>query len=269
MLIVGLALALVVGLAMGLLGAGGSILTVPILVYVIGFEAKSAIAMSLAVVGATSLVGAVRHARMGNLNLRIAGIFGLVAMAGTYLGARLSIFFSGEAQLALFAFVMLLAGGFMWREHERNDGELPPPRHPLLAHLAIAIEGLAVGVLTGLVGVGGGFMIVPALVLLERLPMKQAVGTSLAIIALKSFAGFVGYLGRVDVDWAFMAGFTAVAVAGIWVGAHLVQRVSHDALKRGFAILLLVMGTWMLYQNRSVVLPAAAEGKSPPAVLVP
>src|SRR5690606_35138825 len=117
----------------------------------------------------------------------------------------------------------------------------------------IVIEGIAVGVLTGLVGVGGGFLIVPALVLLGVLPMKQAVGTSLLVIALKSAAGFCGYLGQVDVQWAFMAVFTAVAVAGILAGTYLVRFVSQAQLKRAFAVFLLVMGGFILWQNRSVL----------------
>jgi uncharacterized membrane protein YfcA len=251
MLILGFALALLVGLSLGLLGGGGSILTVPIFVYILDIEAKAAIAMSLAVVGGTSLIGALRHGQVGNVNARVALIFGPVAMIGTYLGARLSVFFSGAMQLALFAVVMLLAAFFMLRE----SLALPTPRRPRrpgLALVLIVAEGLFVGVLTGLVGVGGGFLIVPVLVLLTGLPMKQAVGTSLLVIALKSFAGFAGYVGQVDVNWGFMAGFTAVAIVGIWIGAHLLQYVSQVVLKRAFAVLLLVMGFWILYQNRVV-----------------
>lgn len=251
-MILGFALALLVGLSLGLLGGGGSIITVPIFVYILDIEAKAAIAMSLAVVGGTSLVGALRHGQAGNLNARVALIFGPVAMLGTYLGARLSVLFSGAMQLALFAVVMLVAAFFMLRE---SLAALPTPRRPRRPGLALALivaEGLFVGVLTGLVGVGGGFLIVPVLVLLTGLPMKQAVGTSLLVIALKSFAGFAGYVGQVDVSWGFMAGFTAVAIAGIWIGAHLVQYVSQVALKRAFAVLLVVMGCWILYQNRAV-----------------
>ncbi len=240
MMIFGLALALVVGLTMGLVGAGGSILTVPIFVYVLGFQVKDAIAMSLAVVGATSLVGALRHARMKNVELRIVLIFGPVAMLGTY----------GGAQLALFAVVMLAAAIFMLRD-QRGDQPYAASAgwHSKLAVTLLVVEALAVGVLTGLVGVGGGFLIVPVLVLLAGLPMKQAVGTSLPIIALKSFAGFGGYLGQVDVAWDVIAAFTAIAIVGIWIGTHLVQLVSPPALKRGFGVLILVMGTAILFQS--------------------
>lgn len=254
MMILGLALAALIGLSLGMLGGGGSILTVPIFVYVLGFEAKEAIAMSLAVVGATSLFGAAGHWRAGNVNLRVAVIFGVVAMAGTYAGARLAVFFSGAAQLTLFALVMLLAAIFMFRDRTPRvaDGVTPAPDVPMPLFLII-IEGLAVGVLTGLVGVGGGFLIVPALVLLGRVPMKQAIGTSLLVIAMKSFAGFIGYLGQVEVQWGFMAGFTAVAVVGILAGTWLVRFVPQHALKRAFAVFLLVMGAFILYQNRGVL----------------
>lgn len=255
--VLGLVLGLLIGLSLGLLGGGGSILTVPIFVYILGFEAKEAIAMSLGVVGATSLFGAIGHWRAGNVNLRVASIFGVVAMVGTYLGARLAIFFSGAAQLALFAVVMLVAAYFMIRDKrpsvdpDRSRGEGTGMPVGL-----IVLEGIAVGILTGLVGVGGGFLIVPALVLLGKVPMKEAVGTSLLVIALKSAAGFYGYLGQVEIAWAFMTAFTGVAVAGILVGTYLVRFVPQSALKRAFAIFLLVMGGFILYQNRAVILPA-------------
>jgi uncharacterized protein len=257
-LLTGLALAALIGLSLGLLGGGGSILTVPIFVYVLGFEAKEAIAMSLAVVGATSLFGAAGHWRAGNVNPRVAVVFGAVAMAGTYLGARLAVFFSGGAQLTLFAGVMLLAAVFMFRD--RTPAPDPAAAVVPMPLALLVAEGMAVGILTGLVGVGGGFLIVPALVLLGRLPMKEAVGTSLLVIAMKSAAGFVGYLGQVEVQWGFIAAFTAVATAGIVAGTALVRHVSQHRLKRAFSVFLVVMGVFILYQNRSVIRPAwAAE----------
>jgi uncharacterized protein len=251
-MLLGLALATLIGLALGLMGGGGSILTVPILVYVLGLGAKEAIAMSLAVVGATSLFGAVGHWRAGNVNPRVAGIFGAVAMAGTYLGARLAVFFSGPAQLALFAAVMLLAAFFMFRP--KRLPENPGTTQKKMPLGLIVVEGIAVGILTGLVGVGGGFLIVPALVLLGKVPMKQAVGTSLLVIAMKSAAGFVGYLGQVEVDWAFMGLFTGASIGGILLGTWLVRFVPQNTLQRAFAVFLLVMGGFILYQNRGVVL---------------
>jgi len=253
-MILGLLLAALIGLALGLLGGGGSIITVPIFVYVLGLEPKEAIAMSLAVVGVTSLFGAAGHWRAGNVNLRVAGIFGLVAMVGTYLGARLAVFVSGATQMTLFAAVMLIAAFFMFRPRRLPSGTLEPDAPTSMPLGLIVVEGIAVGVLTGLVGVGGGFLIVPALVLLGKVPMKQAVGTSLLVIAMKSAAGFVGYLGQVEVDWAFMGLFSTVSIVGILLGTYLVRFVPQHTLQRAFAVFLLLMGSFILYQNRGVVL---------------
>jgi uncharacterized membrane protein YfcA len=246
----GLALGIAVGLSLGLLGGGGSILTVPVFVYVLGFGPKESIAMSLAAVGAVSVAGALAHWRVGNVKWRIAGIFSVVAMAGTYLGARLAVFFSGTAQLLLFSVVMLVAAFFMLKPMRASAVTSKSADH--LPILWIVLEGLAVGVLTGLVGVGGGFLIVPALVLLGRVPMKQAVGTSLVIIAFKSAAGFVGYMGQVTIDWSFIGPFIAVAMLGILIGSRLVHYVPQRALQRAFAVFLLVIGTAILYSNRGV-----------------
>ena len=164
MALVGFALAALIGLSLGLLGGGGSILTVPVLVYVLGYEAKQAIVMSLVVVGITSLVGAVGHWRAGNVNLKSALIFGVITMLGAYLGARLAVLFTGGLQLTLLAVVMLAAAASMFRapQAEPTSRNVPPPTLPLIT---IGVVGLLVGVLTGVVGIGGGFLIVPALVL--------------------------------------------------------------------------------------------------------
>lgn len=253
----GFILAGLIGLSLGLLGGGGSILTVPIFVYVMGFGAKQAIAMSLPVVGATSLVGAAGHWRAGNVRLRTALFFGLIAMAGSYAGARLAVFVSGAAQLALLGVVMLAAAISMFRSgrqgraeqdfiQERRTGQR-------LSFPILVAVGLAVGILTGLVGIGGGFLIVPALVVLAKVPMKQAVGTSLLVIAMNSASGFLGYFGSVEIPWGLMALFTSIAVAGILVGTHLIRFVSQSVLKRAFAIFLVVLGVLILYQNRGVL----------------
>jgi uncharacterized protein len=263
----GLVLAGVVGLALGLLGGGGSILAVPIFVYVLGYEAKVAIAMSLGVVGFTSLAAAVGHWRSGNVDLRVAAVFGSVAMAGTYAGARLAAFVSGSFQLGLFAAVMLASAFFMFRGSSPRLASAPEPG-PMSIGLIVG-EGLLVGVLTGLVGVGGGFLIVPALVLLGKVPMRVAIGTSLVVIALKSAAGFAGYLGQVEVPWMFMGAFAAVATAGAVGGSHVIRFVPQHALRRSFAALLVVMGTLILYQNRAALMPghATASAPAPSAVL--
>lgn len=257
--LLGLSLAALIGLSLGLLGGGGSILTVPILVYVLGFGAKQSIAMGLAVVGVTSLFGAAGHWRKGQLQLRAALVFGALAMVGTYAGARLAVFIPGAVQLLLFATVMLVAAFFMFRngrkdatQEPREEGaRLPEPHKAPFPVMAVA--ALGVGGLTGLVGVGGGFLIVPALVLLVGLPMKQAVGTSLLVIALNSFVGFAGYLGHVEVPWAYLGIFTAVAVAGILAGTWASHFVSQAALKRAFSAFLVVMGLFILYKNRDAL----------------
>jgi uncharacterized membrane protein YfcA len=234
------------------LGGGGSILTVPIFVYVLGFGAKPAIAMTMPVVGVTSLFGAASHWRAGNVKLREALAFGLVAMAGAYAGARLAVLLSGATQLAMLAVVMLAAAiSMLCRSGQpatrgEASGNEPVSRWAMLA------VGVGVGMLTGLVGIGGGFLIVPALVLLAHLPMKQAVGTSLVVIAMNSAAGFTGYVGQVAIPWAFVSMFTAVAIVGIVAGAYLVRFVSPPALRRAFGVFLLLVGTAILYQNRGV-----------------
>lgn len=251
--IVGLTLAAVIGLSLGLLGGGGSILTVPILVYVLGFTAKQGIAMGLGVVGVTSLFGAAGHWRKGNVNLKAALTFGAVAMAGTYGGARLAAFMSGAAQLILFALVMLVAAVFMYRNGRKEAAQKEPatPRH--VNPVVIGAAAIATGALTGIVGVGGGFLIVPALVLLVGLPMKESIGTSLLVIALNSFVGFAGYLGQVSMPWGYLAGFTSIAVAGIAVGTWASHYVSQAALKRAFSGFLVVMGLFILVKNREAL----------------
>ena len=253
--VLGLALAALIGLTLGLLGGGGSILTVPVFVYLLGIPPKPAIAMSLAVVGTTSLVAAIGHWRAGNVHLRVAAIFGVVAMLGTFLGARLATLLDGRTQLAIFAVVMLVAAGVMLRNASGAAPAAAGAASPR-AMLLVVPAAIAVGVLTGVVGVGGGFLIVPALVVLARVPMKQAVGTSLLVIALNATTGFAGYLGQVEVRWAFMATFAAVASAAALGGAWLVRFVSQRALKRAFAVFLLLMGTFILWQNRDVLRPA-------------
>lgn len=250
--ILGFALAIVIGLALGLLGGGGSILTVPVLVYALGFAAKPAIAISLPVVGLTSLIGAAFHWWAGNVRLGTAAIFGVLAMGGAFLGARLSVFLHGATQLTLLAVVLLVSAVAMLRSsgiHRRELGDTTSrTRRALVAPVAFAV-----GILTGLVGVGGGFLIVPALVLLAHVPMRQAAGTSLLVIALNSAAGFVGYIGAVQVNWAFLARFTTVTVAGALIGAAMTRVVSVNVLRRAFAVFLLVVGGFVLYRNRDAL----------------
>ncbi len=246
MLTLGYVLAAVIGLSLGLLGGGGSILTVPVFVYVLGYDPKLAIAMSLPVVGVTSLVGAVSHGRSGNVSLRTALAFGAVAMLGAFAGARVALLLDGKVQLIILAVVMLAAATMMFRSPAINETDA---RQSLVV---LGLVAVAVGVLTGMVGVGGGFLVVPALVLLGRVPMKSAVGTSLVVIAMNCAAGFAGYIGKVDVPVRFMVRFTVVAVVGILVGTYLVRFVSARTLKRAFAVFLVCMGIFILVKNRAV-----------------
>jgi uncharacterized protein len=248
MMAVALGLALVIGLTLGLFGGGGSILTVPVLVYVLGVDPKLAIAMSFPVVGATSLVGAVGHWRAGNVRLSNALLFGLVAMAGSFLGARASVYVDGRVQLLILGAVMAAAAVMMLRSAAHDSGVAPPPRAQSRALYAVA---LAVGALTGLIGIGGGFLIVPALVVFGRMPMRQAVGTSLLVIAMNCVSGFAGQRNVAAIDWFVVITFTAFAITGILVGTRLARFVPQRALKQGFAALLFVIALLVLWQNYS------------------
>ena len=243
MTIVAGALAVLIGLTLGLLGGGGSILTVPVFVYVLGIEPKAAIAMSLPVVGAAALVGAIQRWRQGHVALATAVPFGLAAMASAYAAARLARDMNGHEQLVIFAGVMLAAAVSMLRHASVVPDTGTRPRWWLLLPV-----GVGVGALTGLVGAGGGFLIVPALVLFGRLPMLDAVGTSLLVIAMNTVAGSLGYIGVVDLRWPIVLGFGGLTIAGILVGSALVTRVPQAALKRAFALLLLVVASLMLWQ---------------------
>ena len=252
MIILGYALAALVGLSLGLLGGGGSILTVPIFVYVLGYDPKLAIVMSLPVVGGASLVGAISHWKNGNVKLGTAALFGIIAMAGAFAGARLAAFLTGTAQLVILAVVMVAAAISMFHSSRRDIRKMSgaPAVETRQVSLGLLLPvALAVGLLTGIVGIGGGFLIVPALVVLAHVPMKQAVGTSLLVIAMNSASGFAGYAGHMSLPWNFMLIFMAIAAAGILVGTKLVQYVSQAALKQGFSVFLLLIGALILFNN--------------------
>ncbi|WP_022836819.1 sulfite exporter TauE/SafE family protein [Salisaeta longa] len=241
--------ALAIGLVLGLLGSGGSILAVPVLVYLANETAKLAIAESLGIVTLISLVGAIPFAVRKQVDWRSVAFFGIPGMAGAYGGAYLSQFMSGALQLAIFALVMLAAAVMMFRDPPVQEEESAPH-----AAWKIVAEGLVVGVLTGIVGVGGGFLIVPALVLLGGLPMHLAVGTSLVIIALKSASGFVKYMdvlaaSGLTMHWDLMLVFSAIGIAGSFVGGRAGQYVPQRRLKRGFAVFLVLMGVFVFWQN--------------------
>lgn len=252
---------LATGLVLGLFGSGGSIIALPALLYLLHVEPKSAIAMSLGVVAVTATVSALDNWRRGLVDVRVALVFGLFGVAGTFAGARLGLLTPVAIQLGLFALVMYAAAWRMLKPARltvpaagvENVGNVAAIGgchdffSPCMGH--IALHGIGVGLLTGLVGVGGGFLIVPALVLLSGIPMKTAVGTSLAIVAAKSYAGFAGYMGGVPIDWALMGGFTAITIAGSFVGAHFSTRISQNALKKAFAWFLVAVASYILFNN--------------------
>lgn len=257
MLALTIALAVLVGVSLGLLGGGGSILTVPLLAYVAGMDAKQAIATSLLVVGVTSAVGAVSHARGGRVQWRTALLFGATAMAGAYAGGHLARFIPGTVLLIGFA-VMMIATAVAMLRGRQNAVEPKGERSRSLPVGKIILEGLVVGLVTGLVGAGGGFLVVPALVLLGGLSMPVAVGTSLVVIAMKSFAGLAGYLSSVQIDWAVAGMVTAAAVVGAIIGARLTSLVDPDLLRKGFGWFVLIMSAVILGQEIHVGVGIAA-----------
>ncbi|MCW9089525.1 MAG: sulfite exporter TauE/SafE family protein [Gammaproteobacteria bacterium] len=243
---------LATGIVLGLFGSGGSIVTTPALLYLLDVEPKSAIAMSLGIVALTATITSLQHWMKGNVNLKVTAVFGLFGIFGTYAGARLGVITPVVVQLTLFALVMYAAAWRMLRpaRPHRSAGAAAVVNEVVCdsgrCMMHVAMHGIVVGALTGLVGVGGGFLIVPALVLLSRLPMKQAIGTSLAIVAIKSYAGFAGYVGDVSIDYGLMAVFTTVAIAGSVAGTQFAHRISGEALKKGFAIFLMLVATYIL-----------------------
>ena len=246
MIALAVGLAVFVGIALGLLGGGGSILTVPLLAYVGGMDAKQAIATSLLVVGVTSLVGAISHARAGRVQWRTGLIFGAAGMAGAYAGGLLARFIPGTVLLIGFAVMMIATAVAMLRGRKNVDAPAQGPRLPVPK---IVAEGLVVGLVTGLVGAGGGFLVVPALALLGGLPMPVAVGTSLIVIAMKSFAGLAGYLSSVQINWTVALAVTAAAVVGSLIGARLTAKVNPDSLRKTFGWFVLAMSSVILAQE--------------------
>ncbi|MEJ6735771.1 MAG: sulfite exporter TauE/SafE family protein [Flavobacteriales bacterium] len=258
--ILGYIAAILIGLSLGLIGGGGSILTVPILVYLLGIDAAdTAPAYSLFVVGTASLIGATIKHKQGFVDMKTAIIFGLPAIFAVYITRRFLVpaipdeIFTLEQfiltkrilVMGLFAILMILASVSMIKG--RKDVEQTQPQkfnYPL-----ILIEGLFVGALTGLVGAGGGFIIIPALVMLSKLPMKKAVGTSLAIIAAKSLIGFLGDVQTLEIDWTLLLIFTALASLGIFIGNQLSHKIEGAKLKKGFGWFVLIMGAYILIKE--------------------
>jgi len=239
-----------IGLSLGLMGSGGSILTVPVLVYLVDQSEKVAIAGSLIIVGAIALLGSLPYMRQKLVDWNTVWLFGIPGMTGTYAGAWLSIYLTGIMQLAIFAGVMLLASYFMLKPKKDLESQSDHQRHIF----KIVLDGLIVGIVTGIVGVGGGFLIVPALVLLGGLTMRVAIATSLVIIALKSFSGFVKYLDVLEetglsLDWKVIGIMIVVGGLGSTIGNKIANKVPQDKLKKMFGIFLIIMGIYILYRS--------------------
>lgn len=244
MLLLAVALSVLIGLSLGLLGGGGSMLTVPILIYVLRMEPKGAVATSLLVVGVSSLVGVISHARAGRVKVRTGLWFGVAGMAGAYAGGRLAHFLPPRLLLLAFAAMMVATAAAMLRS--RQSQTEPAPTVSALPIPRVLLQGAAVGAITGLVGAGGGFLVVPTLALLGGLPMAIAVGTSLLVIAMQSLAGFVGYLGHVAVDLHLAGIIVGAAILGILIGGRLAGRVPEQALRKGFGWLVLAMAIFLM-----------------------
>jgi len=260
--ILGYALAAIVGVSLGLIGSGGSILTVPILVYVMAVNPVLATAYSLFIVGSTALVGGVQSAMQKRVDFKTVFIFGIPSIAAVY-ATRMwlvplipnELFSIGSlvitkpiALMLLFAAVMIVASVTMIRPGKNKETDENTPlsyNYPM-----ILLEGTVVGILTGLVGAGGGFLIIPALVLLARMPMKLAVGTSLFIIAAKSLIGFIGDLqGSQVIEWKLLGGFTVFAVIGIFIGIVLSKKIPGENLKKAFGWFVLLMGIYIFIKE--------------------
>ncbi len=253
--LLGLALSLLIGVSLGFFGGGGSILTVPLLVYVFGLDPKTAIASSLLVVGIASMSGALHHWRAGNVDLRTGLVFGAAGMTGAYVGGRVGAFIDGTLLLLLFASMMVLTAVAMWQgRRSRSPGGSTQRATPRLL-----LQGLVVGSFTGLVGAGGGFLIVPALTLWAGLSMRAAVGTSLFIIVLNTMAGFLGYLNHVQVDYSLIGAVTVIAIAGSFVGSRLANRVDPASLRRAFAVFVATMAVFILVREADVWITTAQE----------
>ena len=250
--------AIAIGLSLGLLGSGGSVLTVPVLIYLLGQDEKTAIAGSLFIVGSIALAGGLQFLRAGFIQWRSVVLFGVPGMIGTWCGALLATWVPGVVQLSLFALVMLVASVLMLRPIDLAHAD-----REARAAWKIAGDGLVVGVMTGLVGVGGGFLIVPALVILGGLSMHHAVATSLIIIALKSYSGFWKYLDVLEahglaLDWRALATVSALGIVGSIAGSQFARRLPQEKLKTWFGWFLVAMALFILARTAPAALGLTA-----------
>jgi uncharacterized membrane protein YfcA len=260
--IIGFIASIAIGISLGLIGGGGSILTVPVLVYLFGVDTVLATAYSLFIVGLSSAVGSVNFFRKGLVNIKTAIVFGIPSIIAVFATRALivpaipkEVFTLGDfivtksiLMMLLFAVLMIAASYSMIKKDKpKHNNALPEGQK--FNYPMILLEGAVVGVLTGLVGAGGGFLIIPALVVLSKLPMKEAVGTSLAIIAAKSLIGFFGEGGETVIDWVFLMKVSAFAIAGIFIGTALSKRIDGAKLKPAFGWFVLVMGIYIIIKE--------------------
>lgn len=255
-------LAIIIGVLLGLLGGGGSILTVPALVYLADIPAKSAISMSLIVVGCTSVIAVYNHARKKHVCWKTGAIFGSAGMLGAFLGGRLTVHVPEALLLVLLGIVMLIASFSMILAkktplaNDNNDLDNTAFCPAELPIFAILLDGFFLGVITGLVGVGGGFLLVPALTHLASLPVHAAIGTSLFIIALQSMAGLMGQAASININTELTILITCLAIFGSFIGSKVAHRLPASLLKQGFGYFILLLGGWLLYKeiNQSVII---------------
>lgn len=252
--------ALCIGVILGLIGGGGSILTVPILVYLLYLNPVTATAYSLFVVGVSALVGAIHNIRKGLVDFRTAIVFAIPAFLAVYSTRKFVVPNIPEEVITIgdfvitksigimifFAIIMLLASVSMIRSKRKDDQEETQVRYN---YPMIFVEGIVVGFLTGIVGAGGGFLIIPALVILAKLPMKKAIATSLLIIAIKSLIGFIGDVENLAIDWPFLLSFTGLSIAGIFIGMWLTNFIDGKKLKKGFGWFVLIMGVYIIIKE--------------------
>lgn len=238
-----------VGLSLGLLGGGGTILTVPIFVYAGGMPAKEAISMSLIVVGTVALAGSLKFHKQGFVNIRLAVLFALAGMPSAWFGAKLTSLVSGQTLLLIFGMLMCVIALILFFKSQEKGAEGPVVCKPnILTSLAL---GVLIGTLTGFLGVGGGFLIVPAISILMRCSLHTAIGTSLAVIAVNSFAGFAGHLRDFTFQPGLLAMVLAVMIFGAVTGSKTAVRVSAVLLQRGFSLLILATGIFIIFKNLS------------------
>ena len=257
MIVLAAFLSVFIGGAVGLLGGGGSILTTPLLVYVLDFTPKEAITASLFIVAVTSLFGLINHARGGRVQWRTGLIFGGAGMTGAFIGGQVGSHLPGALLLGAFSVMMGVTAVAMLRGRRTVEGS----HHKGLPVFRIILDGLVVGLVTGLVGAGGGFLVVPALALLGGLPMPIAVATSLLVVAMKSFAGFAGYAlqfgdgsfvslnPETEINWGLTLIITAGAIIGALIGSRMVGKIHPDKLRKGFGWFVLVMAVFILSQQ--------------------